>query len=511
MSGTVRIGIVGGGASAVCLLDALSRSPRVPTAVTVFEPSPHLWRGRAYQPDSPTLRVNAPPEDMSVRFGDPHHFARWTEARSLVLGTGSNHVDRLSSIPFMPRAMYGDYLEQSSRAAIMRLARLDCPVELIRQGVTGVEDTGKGLLLKSAETGRLVDSVVLCIGNGRPADTYGLAHRPGFIAEPYPVVRRLSVITPDEDVAVIGSGLTAVDIVLTLAAAGHRGRISLLSRSGVLPAVRQRPVDYTLRHFTPARFRGMAARGESLSLDEAFALMRTELLECGVDLARTAREVLHPCAEDPERRLRRHLAAVDDSDLGMRILQRAVPDTGPDVWPLLSEADKATLLRDHYRTIMSMCCPMPPSSATVLLDLLDSRQLEIVQGLESVEPLATGPGFRCTSRGTERIAHRVVNAVSPPAHRIPAAGQDLIRSLVSAGLATTHPRGGLHVERATSRLTVGGRAVPGLYALGDLAGGSLFFTFGVPSLVDRAYDISEAILGGSHTSGARHDDAMQTV
>jgi hypothetical protein len=69
----------------------------------------------------------------------------------------------------------------------------------------------------------------------------------------------------------------------------------------------------------------------------------------------------------------------------------------------------------------------------------------------------------------------------------------LISSLVSAGLAEPHSRGGLHVERATSRLTVGSRPQHRLHALGDPAAGSLFFTFGVQSLVDRSVDIVDTI------------------
>ena len=81
--------------------------------------------------------------------------------------------------------------------------------------------------------------------------------------------------------------------------------------------------------------------------------------------------------------------------------------------------------------------------------------------------------------------------------------------MVSAGVASRHPRGGVHVERATSRLTVNGKAHPRFYALGDLAAGSLFFTFGMPSLVDRAYDIAGSILDHAAMSAMR--EAMPAV
>jgi len=105
-----------------------------------------------------------------------------------------------------------------------------------------------------------------------------------------------------------------------------------------------------------------------------------------------------------------------------------------------------------------------------------------------------GNGFRTAIAGSSRTFGTVVNAVSAPVHRIPPRAEPIIGSLLRAGLAARHPRGGLHVERSTSRLIADdGRADPRLYALGDLAAGSLFFTFGVPSLVDRAVDIARAI------------------
>lgn len=509
--GSLRIGVVGGGASAVSLLDALSQRDVTPSAVVVFEPSPYLWRGRAYQPDATTVRVNAPPDDMSVRFGDTSHFESWVRARQLVLGTAVDHIDPQSGARFVPRAMFGDYLEQSARAALMRLVDRGCQVEIVREVVTVADRTGDGVALTTPRGERYeVDYAVLCVGGGRPADLFGLACSPGFVPDPYPVATGLSGIPRDQDVAVIGCGLTAVDVVLALAAGGHRGGIRLLSRRGVLPAVRQRPIDYELRHFTPTRFRAMAARGETCTLDDVVAVMRAELADSGVRMEDVVREVNAAGVEDPVARLRRQLSSVRDTWLGLRILQRAVPDTGPDVWPLLPEHEKNLLLQSHYRTIMSICCPMPPASATTLLSLVDSGQLEIVRGLEGITPLPGG-GFEVVADGGTGTADVVVNAVNAPPHRIPPRAEPLISSLVAQGVARRHPRGGVHVERATSRLTVDDRPDHRLYALGDLAAGSLFFTFGVPSLVDRAYDIAGAIVGDAVSVPAARGGAMQAV
>jgi uncharacterized NAD(P)/FAD-binding protein YdhS len=503
MSGPIELAVVGGGASAVCLLDALAQADRVPDGITVFEPAPALWRGRPFRRDLPSVRVNAPAEEMSVRAGDTGHFQRWLAGA----GPGSAPADPYCGVPFVARGVYGDYLEEAANAALLRLYGRGCRIGLVRAPVTAAGPVAGGIELCTEPGDRCtVDQLVLCVGGGPPADGYGLAGRPGFVAEPYPAADRLAEIDPTAEVGVLGCGLTGVDVVLALAARGHHGLIRMLSRSGVLPGVRQRPVPYTLRHFTAARFRRRVRAGHPLALPELVELMRVELRAAGEDLGPIAEELAALTDEPPLVRLRRNLGEVDSPGLALRILQRAVPDTGPDVWPYLAEPDRVAILARYYRALMSLCCPMPPASAAALLALAETGQLEIVSGVRAVRPGAAG-GFVVTGSGPDRTVNVVVNAVNSADHRIPPGAAALVDSLVAAGLGQRHPRGGLCVDRATSRLTVAGVPDARVSALGDLTAGSLLFTFGVPSLVDRAEDIANTFVH----SGSFSRRWLQTV
>ncbi|MBY8850728.1 FAD-dependent oxidoreductase, partial [Saccharothrix sp. MB29] len=137
------------------------------------------------------------------------------------------------------------------------------------------------LLVTSAGVEVTVDHAVLCFGAGKPVDVFGLTGTEGFVAEPYPTSSALANLDEDADVVVIGTGLTGVDVALALDRLGHRGRVRLLSRRGVLPGVRQRPIHHKLRHFTPQHFRRVAAAGGSLTLPQVVALMETELRSVG--------------------------------------------------------------------------------------------------------------------------------------------------------------------------------------------------------------------------------------
>jgi uncharacterized NAD(P)/FAD-binding protein YdhS len=335
--------------------------------------------------------------------------------------------------------------------------------------------------------------VVLGVGMGEPGDGYGLRASPGFVADPYPLARSLDGVPTPASVGVLGSGLTAIDVVLGLLSVGHRGPVRLLSRTGVLPAVRQTPRDLTLQHFVPSTFETWRDQGERVDLPRIVALMRRELADAGADESVITAELAAIGTEDPQARLRRHLDAVDAPGPELRILQKAVPESGPQAWPLLSEADRAAFLARHYRSLMSLCCPMPPSTAAVLLGALESGQLRIDAGLRQVRPREKG-GFDLDLSSGPARCDVVINAVSPASHRIPAAARDLIGSLVAGRTGTAHPHGGLHIDPATSRLTAGEEPDPRLYVLGGLATGSLLFTFGVMSLVDRSVDIARAMV-----------------
>jgi uncharacterized NAD(P)/FAD-binding protein YdhS len=479
----VKIAVVGAGASSVCVVDALAQSAHPAGELTVFDPSPQLWRGRAYQRDAEVILVNSPAEDMSVRHGDLGHYARWLSERG-------------HTAEFAPRTVYGEYLEATARDGIARLRARGWRVAVVRDAVVGARHHAGQVVLRTRKGSPVrCDHTVLAIGGGRPRDTYGLTGKPNFVGEPYPVSASLAAIDPDESVGVIGTGLTAVDVLIALEARGHRGPLTLLSRRGVLPAVRQRPISYELKHFVPERLHALAGRHRRLALSDAIELLRVELAAAGADLDEVWQEISGVHEEAPAVRLRRQLADVGCRRVGLRVLQQAVHVCGPDLWPLLPEGVRQHVLGPHFRTMMSLCCPMPPRSAKTLLRLIDAGRLTVLGGVRNVAASAAG-GFRITAGRTEFEVRHVVNGVNAPAHRISAGARRLINSLFDERLAIPHPDGGLCVDTATSRLVGTSLANPGIYAIGDLAGGTFFFTFGVPSLVDRCHDIVTDVLAG---------------
>ncbi|WP_431954813.1 FAD/NAD(P)-binding protein [Nocardia lijiangensis] len=482
----MHIGIIGAGAAAVALLDALTVVDDKPSGVTVFDGAPALWRGRPYQPDLDAVRVNAPPPIMSVRAGDPGHYQRWLAGRDV-----ADHLDEGLGQPLVPRAMYGEYLEDTARDAMARLGRAGCPVRVVRSAVTGFSRDGRAVLHTAGGDHIPVDRAVLAVGGGGPRDHYGLTGTPGYVNEPYPLARTLTGLPADHHVAVIGSGLTAVDIAVALAANGHTGPISLLSRSGRLPFVQQRPVRLNPVHLTPAAARDAAAEHGELRFAQLVSLLRTELAALGQDFDTLAAEITG--AEDPVTGLRRQLDAVDAPHHGRRLLAMVIRTVGPTAWPLLAQPDREMLRTGHFRTINSLSSPMVPHNARIVLRLLETGQLRLRAGVTKIEA-RTGGGFTVHD-ARQWSADTVFNAVNPPAYTTPAATQPLIGALLTMGAAEPHPAGGLRAEPGTRRLLVGGAPDPSWHVLGNLAADSMFIATNPPGLAAEAAGLVRGLFG----------------
>ncbi|MFJ4466816.1 FAD/NAD(P)-binding protein [Streptomyces sp. NPDC089424] len=361
----VDIAVIGAGASAVCLLDTLARNEAVPPGgLLVFEPSPHLWRGRPYRPDADAVLVNLPPLAMSARHGDDAHFLRW-------LNSGRHPLDRyqdeLLGVPMPPRAVFGDYLVETAQSALSVLRGRGWRVDTVRERVAGATPGDRLVLRDASGAEHIVDRAVLCVGTGTPRDLYGLSGAPGFVDDPYILADTLRDLDPDGDVAVIGSGLTAVDVVAALAERGHRGHIGLLSRHGVLPAVQQRQLRFEPVQVTQDRLLALADEKGPLTLSDLVPLLAAELALSREDLPALRAELMTATTEAPAERLGRQLKDVDAPQRARRLLVFLVRSLGPLIMGLLSEDDVRLVKGKHFRTVSSICAPMPPVNAGLLL------------------------------------------------------------------------------------------------------------------------------------------------
>ena len=102
------IAIIGAGFSGTVLaVNLLRRDHAQPTRIIIIEPRAELGRGVAYQSDWYPHLLNVPAERMSAESREPLQFARFAQARDA----------RHQADEFLPRRLYGEYLQQLLQSA----------------------------------------------------------------------------------------------------------------------------------------------------------------------------------------------------------------------------------------------------------------------------------------------------------------------------------------------------------------------------------------------------------
>jgi len=205
------VAVVGGGCAGVLATRELLRGGD--DRVVLIEPD-EPGGGLAYGSARPWHLLNSRAGAMSADPDDPGHFARWAG---------------ISPESFAPRTVYGSYLENVfARTAGDHGDRLSI-----------VRDRAARLVSRQIYTEKsghiAADEIVVAIGNPTAARPAALDGHPDYVADPWrPGV--LQAIPSDVPVLLIGAGLTAVDVVLTLTADGNRDApITAVSRRGQLP------------------------------------------------------------------------------------------------------------------------------------------------------------------------------------------------------------------------------------------------------------------------------------
>ncbi|MEN5100161.1 MAG: FAD/NAD(P)-binding protein [Stenotrophomonas sp.] len=224
------LAIVGGGAAGVLVaLQALRHAAR-PSRIVLFEPASALAEGIAYATPWPEHLLNVPAGKMSALPDQPADFLDYLIDSQAI----ADVAREVLADQFVPRRHYAAYLRERLEQACERSVAV---LEVVEQPVFALEPTEHGVQLRlDDDVVWRAQRVVLACGNSmRPLPVPGADALPpaqAVEAWDYDGVR---VLAGDDDLAIIGSGLSMADSVVALAAAGHRGRIFVLSRHALLP------------------------------------------------------------------------------------------------------------------------------------------------------------------------------------------------------------------------------------------------------------------------------------
>jgi uncharacterized NAD(P)/FAD-binding protein YdhS len=208
------VAIVGGGFSGAMLAARLAEDG---VDVRLINRTAAFGLGVAYSTDCDAHLLNVRAGRMSARADDPDHFVRWL----------SRHYPHLASPEtFAPRRIYGLYVQATLAEAE---ARFPGRIRRIVGEAVSVDDTTVVL-----DDGARIqaDAIVLATGNPPPRTADDSAGQ--TITDPW-APGELDRIGPTDDIVIVGTGLTMIDVILALDARGWTGRAAAISRRGLVP------------------------------------------------------------------------------------------------------------------------------------------------------------------------------------------------------------------------------------------------------------------------------------
>ncbi len=466
------IAIVGGGFSGTLVAAHLLKMATQPLTIKLIERQEQIGQGIAYSTTTNCHLLNVSAGNMSGFPNDAGHFLRWLYHNYRELATFLPH--EISASTFIPRKVYGLYIQsileeaQATASQQVQLERVIAEVATISKLPT--QDTKSIHLTLSNQQTIAADQVILALGNSPTVPP---------LAQPTDYSRNawsadaLTNLDRDAPVLLIGTGLTMVDMVLSLHERQHRGKIYATSRRGLSPQRHQPTKPY------PAFLNPESAPKTVLGL---FNRIRSEVkiaASQGYDW-RSVIDSLRPFTQ----RLWQQLSLGEQQ----RFLRHVSP-----YWDV------------HRHRIASQV-------AEVIDELLDSGQLTIAAGrIQGYEQTPQGVEVRIQPRQNKSqnqkhsehpdhlatyvlTVNRVVNCTGV-AVDYRRSTHPLVESLRSQGLISPNPLGlGLATEANGAILDKTGKASADFFTIGTPRKGDLWETIAVPELRDQAQALAATLL-----------------
>lgn len=500
------IGIIGGGAAGTStahyLIQELRKTHSSTTfKIDVYEKRGNFGPGLAFERDNDALLMNMVSQDTSLFAEDSGNFWRWLSKtrhqeykRYVISGSA------MAPNGFVPRGLFGSYM--SFVFDQMELQAKEVGINFCRRHTEVRQIIKKDMYELVTATGdaHQYNMVVLCTGNPEPLDMFKLGGHSRYINNPYPVRNYATKIPPNNTVGIIGSQLTAADVAIVLAQSGHKGKITLLSRTPELPAIRSILHPHVLKYMNITSLNSLLSKKDGhISLRDILRLLRKEFLA----IEENWRDILFISNKEisPKEYFEHGLNGALKEQAWQSIMV-AIDHVIENYWQSLSKNDKDYFLKSVHRRWNSKRAPLPVTTAYKLNMLLLDGQLSFCSGLKNISISDNEKFLAAISREEAKLNNKnqtslvfdwVINATGPARHIDESAG-GIFSDLINSGLAQKSPHGGIKVDFHTSAVIDSlGNSDGTIYAVGQPANGTYYFVSSLEMISLRAKSTARAI------------------
>jgi len=474
---STNVTIIGGGACGISLFIELFLQLRIANshqkvAINIIEENEEVGKGLAFGTKQPGHILNTQASLMGIHFAEPAHFSEWLKKHDS--SVGNEVVDNQGEDQaFTTRRLYGDYLKEQFDYYFALAEKEGMAVNLIHARAVNIsrEKQGFNIALSNGEI-QLSDYVVLSVGTPVAKLYEELTVHKTYFDSPWPSSKIIGHVPKNEDVGILGSSLSAIDALMTLADNEHEGAITFYSLDGLMPRVQvEEPEAYTCEFLTVSNLHKI--QRESLRCPTIFEVFRLFMKEAEhfegskIDWKKTGR-----AGDQAAELLKNDIKIAENGGDALMNIPYALRYESSQMWKLLDEADKLTFKKwlGGYWAANRHC--MPLVNAKRINALFEKGQLKVVPKLKDVRFDDQEQVFILKCEGEEYHEKFLINATGP-ASAVKDMKSELIANLAKDGLIESEKVGGIKINTQTMQVITNGKSCPDFYALGHLTNGLL--------------------------------------
>lgn len=424
----------------------------------------NLGRGLAYGTKSDAHLLNVPAGRMSAFPEAENDFLNFLTQRGLKVFGGT----------FVSRRWYGEYLRHILDSAVAACGA-ETTLKIIGGEVaslTMLQKQKQGISLLKFANGRelMADRVVLALGNFAPTNP-ALSEAAGFLSTRY--IRdpwapgALDEIDGTQSIALIGTGLTMFDVVLSLSAKWPQATFTAFSRRGLLPQPHREATSPPQFDHAPEHILDGPATARAYLRAVRTAVTRHAQQSNGVGNWRDVIASLRPIT--------------------------------PALWHRLPPEERARLLRHVLPYWESHRHRAAPAIARTIDGLIVDKRLQIMAarliGMTTDINAAHLTLRRRHQAHAERISVGTIINCTGPTSDFRTANEALLLNLHAQGLISPDlNRLGIEVNDQLQVIDKNGRAIPNLFCVGPLLKARFWEATAVPELREHARHAVNALL-----------------
>lgn len=436
------IAIIGGGAAGAALFGALLSRDASDTVYWVTGSARCIGRGVAYSTSHDHHLLNVRAGGMGLYPDADEDFAGY----SARCRAGSRPTD------FLPRGLFGEYIESQLDARMRHAEQRNRRFAIVPATASGIRVSGNGYGIALDDGGTVAaERIALALGALPPRPLRTVSKRAlgsgAYVLDPWSLT---SHPTHPRRLVVIGTGLTAIDTLISASIRWPDVELVAVSRHGLPPFVHPALPAHPFPQQAELNARLLACDGPAPVIAE---------------IRRTFRE--HP---------RTDWRSVID---GMRPINTKL-------WQAFTPRQRKQFMR-HARWLWeSARHRLAPQSAEIIQQLRDEGRLQIhaarVLAVDGEGPLDVTVQSRGNRLVTTLQADVVVQATGLDT-AVAFAEHPLVSGLLRSGLAAADPlQLGVLAEPDGRLVNAAGEIQPGLHAIGSLLRGNLWECTAMPEI-----------------------------